>query len=365
MTTPKLIASCLMALIAGCGAATKRDESSGPTKTGGGSGAGSVAFDSGLTGDEASSQIDDAVQTANEDVDQEGVASAALVDTASVHDAKRYRNCVASGNTAVVSISKSIDDERSVDGKFRTGSSTYKLSYDKQRTWSRKDGQVQCATDMKHADLPTANMKGVALDVTFTNNASAAFSLTNVKKGTLIERSVTRTATGTRHAVWTDVKVAAGVMTIAKEVTFKSTRTLDAKAADGTATSLARDVVVDADPLKVEVQRDASTLDLQKRIIHSGTVTATGADGSRHVTKFTDLTYDYTVADKCAVSGTIHGEIYDAKDATTAAKTYDIDLDQQEITFSDGSTATIALPDCSDDNEESVTDESSKDAVKA
>lgn len=361
----------LFGLVQACGSAQDRATEAADNKdadTVDRLGTADVLEDTDVAGQAVAAQIDDAIGGAAED--QDAVASMNLADVNANGESKRFRTCADDGLTAIVDIKNSASRTITFEGAMRSGETSFTAYRQKQRIWSRVEGEINCSENKKFAVVPIADMAGVTLDVTFKHERSRNSTLTNKKNDKTVTRSFKAASSGERHISWTSVIPGVDAVVISKEVKLSSTRKLDVTDKKGVSKSLEGSLATDdGAPLMVDVKRDATTHDVESRTLKSGTLVATGKDGGRIETSFTNVVYEQGKG--CvAASGSIAGKVFD-KDATEPKLTFEVTFDGESktITFSNGSEYDYAPEGCELDEPSTPVEEATaadvQDAVKS
>ena len=359
MRNRHLASLTVLTLAAACGTKDPRAPGSGgqpETTAPVGSGV-ALADDQEVTSEEASAQVDDAIAGVIEDQDAAAPQALALAGWDKDTEAKRFRECKTDGDKAAVEIDQSFAKDRAVDGRVRKGSISFKSLEARTRVWSKAGGAVACADDGKHAAIDGATMASYTLDVSFKNERSRTMHLENLKSGKVVDRSMARSATGTRHIVWTSAAAANGVLTDLKTVSIDAARSLKATDKDGSMHTSTRTVKTDAAaPLVIAVERKADTKDLVQRTIKSGKLIASNATG-RIETTFDNVVFKK--GDGCVASaGKISGALFTAG-ADAARVSFVVELETQTVIFSDGRRAEFGGDGCELDAPDVPTDEPS------
>lgn len=338
-------------LVTGCGRqdGQERDDESGAPALG----SSALLQDADIAGPSIAALIDDATASAAEDQDPEGLSLRGDADG----EAHSYRSCNDDGTTAVVDIRRSATRQVTFEGPVRTSETSFAAYHEKQRTWSRQDGEINCDASRRFAALPVRDMQGVSVDIVFKHERSRSSSVTHKKRGTAVSRSHVYEVEGTRRIAWTAVESSDTTVTLTKEITSQATHKLDTTHKDGDKKHLEGSLATSPQgPLVVVVKRDASTLAAQGRIVKSGTLVATGQDGGRLETSFADVEYD-TDRGCLPIAGKITGAIFE-KDAADPALTYEVsfDGDAQSIVFSNGDEYDYAPEGCELDEPTTATE---------
>jgi len=280
-----------------------------------------------LAGDNVSNTVDDAISDVLEGSESKDATSGgfSLGDTDSVNKVSRFRECKVDGATAVVTIKRSIERERTVSKFNRSGSTVLKQLLEKSRTWSKEGGSVACSANGKHAAIDRANLQGVTLVSKFTREHLQASTFENSKKGIKIAQSRSSKSTGEKTIKWTSVKTEGANLVLTKEIKATSTRSFESKNKKGETKSFETTMSTDANnPLIVMHERDKTTDKVVSHTIVSGKKIATHKSGTRVETSFSNV--KYLTNDGCyASSGKIEGSIF-AKDATKASATFVVDF---------------------------------------
>lgn len=318
------------------------------------------------TGQAVTAQVDDAITSAAEDQETETGAGLNLASAEVTSSHERFRNCTEEGSKAIVDISSSLERTISLEGPNRSGSSSVKAMMEKKRTWSKEGGEIKCAENKKHADVPWTAIAGVTAEVEFTHSRSRVASVTNKKKNITQSTSFSFSATGTRSIVWENVASSdEATILVQKTITSKVERELIINTKKGESKSISGIVKTDdAMPLITIVEREKETLNVLSRTIKSGKLIATGKDGGRVETTFDGV--KYTKANRCmATAGKITGAVYE-KDATEPKITFEITFsaESKTIVFSNGKEAVYAPEGCIFDDPDQVTERDTKAEVK-
>jgi len=371
----KLTILVLVTLLSGCGTDAKKDgtpattdqSSAVNTSTASETTATLLLDDGEAAGQTISAQIDAGISAAAEDQEVMG-AALSLTSGDKQASMQLFRECKVDGAQAIVTLRRSAERDRSVDGPVRSLETKLSAYLDETRTWSRDGGNVACADDAKHAALTVNGMQGISLAAVVNEERGRTLSFTNKKNGKSTVRSFRYSLNGTRNLTWTDVTTANGVYTLTKQATSSVSRVLEIQKKDGSTVSVSSTLANASDaPLVIVVERDQTTLAVKSREIQSGTLAATHADGTRVETVFHAVKYDMASGDQCMpVSGKIDGSIF-KQGETVASLTYQITFgDSATITFSDGRELDYTPEGCElDDPTDQATEQTSKDQVQA
>ena len=301
-----------------------------------------------LVAEHVANNTEDAITDMLEGSESKDTASGgfALTSDDKVAHVDRYRTCKLSDDqkSAIVTVKRSVDRERTFSRLNRSGSSVLKLLMEKTRTWSKEGGSIACAADQKHADINRADLQGVSLVSTFNRQHLQSSTFENLKKGTSTKQSRKSTATGQKTIKWTAVKTDGNNLLLTKEVQSESTRSFESENKKGETKSFTTTVKTDASlPLVIQVERDKVSDKIVSHTIVSGKKVATQKSGGRIETVFSNV--KYLPGDGCyATSGKIEGSIF-AKDATTPSTTFVVEFsgDTKNIvmTKADGSKSEV------------------------
>lgn len=349
------------------GAQDAKDQAKKPEGTANGWGVGigspAAALDEEIYGEEVGAQVDDAVAALAEDTEQDA-GGMSLAELALELEAKRWRDCQEEDGKAVVAMRRGVELSREFDLKNRRGATSFRNVFEKTRTWSKADASLACAENGKHVALTLEEMQGVTLDVSFKHERSRSLRVENKKTGKVQDRSMTKLVSGTRRAQWGQVATADGFVTLEKTVSLDAERKLTAQGKDGKSKEVVRTVKTDAAaPLAITVKRSATSGEIAERRIKSGKLVATGKDGGRLETVFTDVVY-LREAGCVAASGKIEGSIY-APGATEITLGFVVDLGEGKITYTDGREVDYASEGCDLDEPAELAEAATKDEVPA
>ncbi len=368
--TTKIATLLLTVLVAACGG--DQDDQKNPkanapdgSANGWGVGVGSpaAALDEEILGEEVGAQVDDAVTALADDAEQDD-GGMSLSELALEIEAKRWRDCQEDGGKAVIAMRRGIELSREFELKYRRGTASFRNVFEKTRTWAKADAWLACAENGKQVALTLEEMQGVTLDVSFRHERSRSLHVENTKTGKVQDRATTKLVSGTHHAQWGQVSTEGGFITLEKTVSLEAERKLTAQGKDGQSKEVVRTVKTDAAaPLAITVKRDSQSGEIVERRIKSGKLVATGKDGGRLETVFTEVVY-VRDAGCVAASGKIEGSIY-APGATEITLGFVVNLGEGKITYTDGREVDYASQGCDLDEPTELTEAATKDEVPA
>ncbi len=251
------------------------------------------------------------------------------------------KSCATSGNSAVVSVSSTINRSRTKSSgggrvtvtaaRTGTGSST--------RTWSKTDGTaVTCRTD-KGAAVDFKNPSGVKLEVSFERNRSDTMTYT----GPRVTRTSTRSfnSSGKRTVTWSSNDSAGDGTTYSrnKSVVIKDvvqSMTMTNKDGQSVSSTLSINTSENA-PLVVKVERNNTTNAVVNKTFVSGQVVAKKDSDATITTTYTNLKLSYA-DNSCSISdGTAQVVVTDSTGATLKTYTLGKSADGEDGSLKDSS----------------------------
>ncbi len=304
-----------------------------------------ILSDDTLLSESVTSQIDEAISAAA--IDQSSEAGFQLVSRDRQGKMTIKRTCEASEGMAVVSITHTFNRSREGDNAVRSWSMTMDMNGSQTRTWSKEGEETFCSESGRSEEIELNEMQGVTLDMSFSRSRSREMTLTNKRRGTTYESSHSLVANGERSITWTDVQIDESELAVTRSMTSRVERELTLKNSRNQDKTLTLSIATKVDaPLNATTLRDAASMDVISRTIHSGTTIGSTKDNGRVETTYSEV--KYTSAGGCMpVSGSISGSIFEA--GTTEAKlTYSISFlnENATIEFSDGRSLEYAPEGC-------------------
>lgn len=252
------------------------------------------------------------------------------------------KSCATSGNSAVVSVSSTINRSRTKSSgggrvtvtaaRTGTGSST--------RTWSKTDGTpVACRSD-KGAVVDFKNPSGIKLEVSFERNRNDTMTYTGPKVTRTSSRSFS--SSGKRTVTWSSNDPAGDGATYSrnKSVVIKDvvqSLTMTNKDGQSVSSSLSINTAENA-PLVVKVERkNDSTNAVVNKTFVSGQVVVKKDSDATITTTYTNLKLNYADS-SCSISdGTAQVVVTDSTGATLKTYTLGKSADGEDGSLKDSS----------------------------
>jgi hypothetical protein len=202
------------------------------------------------------------------------------------------------------------------------------------RVWTPQSPADAVCTNGAHFKFKGAGKNGADLNSTSLLETEDRTRVMSVSKGGKTLTGRTMKTAGTRQvnfSTTTDTE-----FTYQKEIDNNITRTITLKKPNGTTVERIKSVTTPT-KLTVKVKRNATSGELEKKVITAGTIqSVVSAENTKVTTTFTDLTYDFksTNDNACTpVSGKIAGSTFKAD---ALVKSYEIDFGADTTTYPSG-----------------------------
>jgi hypothetical protein len=243
--------------------------------------------------------------------------------------------CVEKSDAAEVTFVSEIDYERERVLPRRTHVLTAKGDSTIVRTWSLPDGEVNCHSSGRRAEVDLTEDGGLILDIEIDKSLDVTSSVTTRRTGDVRQMSRIMTVQGSRQLRYDTPSLSQGVISLNVEVSSSEIdRSFTLKKANGAEVSLTSLVSVDEEsPLSISIEfEDGAWV---RRTLKSGKVVAQQRGDSS-----VEMEYDnvvYTADGGCLPeSGTIAGKIFQLGESEP--------IKSFEVSFADGA-ATIGYSD--------------------
>jgi hypothetical protein len=252
------------------------------------------------------------------------------------------KSCTKNGNSAVVSVSSTINRSRTkTSGGGRVTITASRTGEGKStRTWSRIDGSaVECRSD-KGAAVDFKSPSGVKLEVSFERNRSDSMTYTGPKVTRTSSRSFK--SSGNRTVTWSSNDTGSDGSTTYvrnKSVVIKDvlqSLTMTNKDGQAVSSNLSINTAENA-PLVVKVERDSATNAVVNKTFVSGQVVVKKDSDATITTTYTNLKLNFS-DNSCSISdGTAQIVVTDSTGATLKTYTLGKSTDGEDGSLKDSS----------------------------
>lgn len=314
-----------------------------------------LVVDPSVAGDLISSQADDVLQSAAEDL--RSIAKLRLLPGRQsgdsqqplLNDPLKVTSACSLGVDGGVSVAISIigEDKRSEsDGVFE---SAFSVSRDESTTvnWRQPNKVLGCTDDASAIKLDWTAADGLALDAQIQQKRST--EMTRQGPRGVFSRNVQFELTGERHATFAQdsANAPADGLLIKKTVTSKVDKTITTTRHNAPDTvTLTTHIEVSADaPVIVAIERDKDGVAWRTKTVESGTVVSTQVEGSRLEATYSNLKFSADAG--CApVSGAVSGAIFGSDGASLLSFKIGFDQGGGVITYADGTSTPYVADYC-------------------
>lgn len=334
----------VMCLQTSCRGKDEREESSYE-------GANSVVQDETLSTGAVEANVVDSISAM---ADSNGGASTTSLMLADVnHDQEKSRTCTAIDDHQVqVDINRTLDRSRTQDNERISLEHTISGHAQLKRSWESPNFDIAC-TNGKSVNVDwSSDISGLKVHVDIDRALSVTGTLTHKRTGRTLTVNHSMSSVGTRDVEWlTSVEdEAAGTITRTKHVSSSMNRKEEKQNSKGDKQTLDLTVETKSDaPLAITSVRDATTLALKSKTIHSGVLVAKRAGDGSMESSFTDLQLDFT-GDTCALSSGKVVTAFYKEGSDTAEKTLELVIVDGVATLTNVDTgdeiADFELPGC-------------------
>ena len=278
------------------------------------SSASSVLSSSSASTESVSMSLSDALEALSDSNPSGGSSSSLFLQETNPMSISKERSCEVSDDQAVVTVSTSIEGERSFETSLgaqitRTisGAGTHV------RTWSRQDSSIACNNPSTAAaiDWTSDGISGLSLAVTVERSKTATIS--RIKNDTEISRSKSFTTTGTRQVQWTShTDNDDGTFTRVKTVSSSMARNSSGTTREGEEINLSLTVEsLDGQDLSITVVRNSTDLSLVSKEISSGALKSFSDENAYVVTSFENYLINFDSESCAPVSGSVLSKFYE------------------------------------------------------